>query len=434
MRKLIGFINQIFIMNKQFNNIKTNHTYEEYTRFFGRRFRKGKLFDYSLDQKHLLNPKRQYWLIKDKDGNESYYELPYNIHPTNEFNRFSLRRIFTSKPFISTASVICILGLGLASISLYGALKPVPKPIPVPPGPEPKPSDKLLNAFQAYLDRGEDPIPHFTIEQCGQIPILKFRKQTESNTAKSYLTVGYGKSKSYPIGLEVDVDISNSLIFDGLNSYEESIYYSESPMAPRKGNRDYQYQADNQVKQYQGESNKDRTCKYDNKPKGTYTIKEYAEDKAGKEVKDPFLYVVNENTVLTENNPDIDPDTKEVHKNSTKPTPIYDKDGKKTGYSIHLELHHELSVAYHYTKRIRYLSELDVNRFNYVTFDMVVDNQFNLVDSKVNEKYVVIKNLPILGPIEVPTDGELHTRYYLNNVPKIPDINTSFDYSKYPFN
>lgn len=329
------------------------------------------------------------------------------------------------KPVIVGASIICLsVVFSITSMIICGNLvKPTPGPAPVPPDPEPT---DLWEIYQKKcVKEGKDPIDVFPdVSDLASLAVLKFKKEPK------YFTVGKGHTESKPeIGPVTPVDITNSLIFDGSNAYEESISYGDG-FAPKTGNRDYKY-GQEKVTRWTGNSNGKYHADYKNTT--DYSVSQHV-DLAGKDASNPFLYSINKNTVLIGDNTDTDPETKIVY-NGSKAT----HEGEE--YKIYLELKctdfTKPTAIANYAKRINYLSpNTHLKSYNYLQFTMFLDKNFNLKYSVSSEKYVVTQQLPIIGPIDAETVGTFKTKYFLPNketpIPSIPKNDVDFNYSDYP--
>ena len=79
-----------------------------------------------------------------------------------------------------------------------------------------------------------------------------------------------------------------------------------------------------------------------------------------------------------------------------------------------------------------YISNIKIQNKNYqdTCIAFTTNNDLFLLSSEVNEKYYVYSD-SVLHLLSLETGGSLKTKFYYDNVPDIPAIDTPFDYSPY---
>ncbi|MCQ2795589.1 MAG: hypothetical protein MJ214_05265 [Bacilli bacterium] len=401
------------------SNIQDNHTLGEYQRYFSHLLKKGKLKRFSLKEKDQLNPTRQYWKITDEKGETYYYELPKYIKPSYTKSAYSMKRVMHRRP----ARVALAIFAGAAFLSFTSMVvgKSLNSSFPdIPPQPQPDPKglfEKMKN-FQDW--QKENPDADATTKYMvsdlitiGMANTLYDDQQYEVSTAtyprRSLLTVGFGSSKTtvIPGVIEVSVNISNAFIFQNGDALEESISYSDNIMAPRVGRRDFYTHTsdeDGRVDSNTGDATSPTTIsdnKWHSEFDRQYDNKAAYEEKAGKIPDNPFLYSIDEETVLSDST-------------ATK------IDG---GYNIDINLDTVKGVA-RYVRRMTYLSGKTPTKFYNVKLHFTTDDNLHIISSGVNESYDVESALYTIGSFAT-------NFYYGEKVPNIPDPVTPFDYSPY---
>lgn len=403
-------------MNKKkvSSNIQTNHTFGEYQRYFSHLLNKGKLHCYSLSEKNKLDPKRQYWKLTNKKGETYYYELPKYIKPSDTRTAYSLSRVAHRRP----ARIALAIFAGTAFLSITSAV--VTRNIfsthfpDVPPEPvNLEDLQKQLKTFQDWQKEHKtgDATKEFSVAELSNIAIANalYNPETyvEVEGAPTYsrrplLTVGFGNTITNAAIMKVYVNVTNSFICDGINALEESISYSESAfgLVPKVGKRDFYYANENIVEAHAGEATSKIDAKWNEDVEKTFTKDDYT-TKVGKVPDNPFLYSIDEDTVLSGS--------------SAKKT--------STGYDINIDLDRVKGVA-RYVKRMTYLSGKTVDRFYSVKINIVTDNDLRPITHEVKESYDVTPGLY--------TIGDLKTTFYYEDVPSLPeDVTTPFDYRPY---
>lgn len=393
------------------SNIQDNHTLVEYQRYFSHLLANGKLKRFSLNEKDQLDPNRQYWKITDEKGKTYYYELPKYIKPGSDKTAYSMNRVMHRRP----ARIALAIFAGAAVLSLTSAIitKNLKSNPIIPPDPvNPEGTFALMQNFEKWHNENPDgdASKAFSVPDLATLSVAnalydntKYDPSTATYPRRKLLTIGEGKSATNaPLGIIVNVTIHNAFIYNGADALEESISYSKQFLGPQDGRRDFYTANDGHVNSNGGAVTDldDGTIKWNSDFDRHYDSVEAYETAAGKIPDNPFLYIIDETTILSDST---------VSKTSD-------------GYVIALNLDPELSTS-RYWYRMRYLSGHEADSFKSVKLTFITDNNLLLQKSEVNEEYFV--------ELGLPTTGELATKFYYDNVPDIPAIDTPFDYSPY---
>lgn len=401
------------------SNIQDNHTLGEYQRYFSHLLAKGKLKRFSLDEKNKLNPNRQYWKITDEKGETYYYELPKYIKPGSDKSAYSMSRVMHRRP--ARIAIAIFAGAALISFTSMAIGKSLQGGIPdIPPQPLPDPVGlfKEIKEFQDWQkdNPDADATEKYSISELAEISMAsalydtdKYDETTATYPRRPLLTVGFGSTKTIVVPgiIEVNVNISNAFIFKNGDALEESISYSQSPMAPKVGRRDFYTHAtgdDGRVDSNSGDAASSTTMvddKWHDKFDRQYENKAAYEEKAGKIPDNPFLYSIDSETILS--------DSTATRNNN--------------GYDIDINLDTVKGVI-RYAKRMTYLSDKTPTKFYSVKLHFTTDSSLRIISSSVDESY------DIEGALY--TIGNLTTNFfYGDKVPDIPNHVTPFDYSPY---
>ena len=390
------------------SNIQTNHTLGEYQRYFSHLLAKGKLKRYSLSEKSKLNPKRQYWKITNEKGETYFYELPKYIKPGSDKSAYSVKRVMHRRP----ARVAIAIFAGAALISFTSAIVTRRLNSNINVDPQPYDPSVLIEALKEFVDwqsehEGEDATKAFSVSELSTIAMASalYNRPSPSNdeiTRQPLLAIGSGKTLSASF---IDVYVTNAFIYqpDQHEALEESISYSpiQLPIVPHVGRRDFYLVNDEKVESNPGVA----TSKVDatwNEKDSEYSKEQY-EEKVGKIPDNPFLYSIDNETVLS----------------GSSASKVGDE------YHIHIELDTLKGVA-RYKKRMTYLSGKTATYFYYVKLDFVTNLNLRPISFTANERYDV--------DYSIPTDGTLTTKFFYDDVPNVPSRRQSFDYSPYlPF-
>lgn len=401
------------------SNIQDNHTLGEYQRYFSHLLAKGKLKRFSLSEKDKLNPNRQYWKITDDKGKTYYYELPKYIKPGSDKSAYSMSRVMHRRP--ARIALAIFAGVAIASFTSMAIGKSLQSGTPdVPPQPLPDPKGlfKVMKEFRDWKEANPDAdaTSKYTVAELVTIGMAntlyddtKYEETTATYPRRPLLTVGYGNTITYVV-IEVRVDVSNSFTYKDGNALEESISFSSSGLAPQVARRDFYIQTsddDGKVESNTGTAVSSKTMKDDkwsDEIDRQYDTKDAYEADAGKTPDNPFLYSIDEDTILSD----------------STVTKI------ENGYSIDINLDPSLGTA-RYKLRMNYLSG-KTPKFKSVQLNFITDESLHFISSTVKESYAV--PVEILGYVD--TVGNLTTAFYYDNVPDILDRTTPFDYSKYP--
>lgn len=396
------------------SNIQTNHTYAEYQRYFSHLLAKGKIHRYALDETYELDPRKQYWKITDDEGKTYYYELPKYIKPDYSKSAYSTKRVLHRRP--ARAVIAIFAGVAILSFTSMVITRNIFVTPPVPPQPiDLDAMQKKLKEFQDWLkvEPDGDATKKFTVNDLANIAMANALYDSNSYheeggkgwyDRRPLLTVGYGGTVSMSV---IEVSVTNSFTYNGADALEESISFSDSilPIVPKVGRRDFFVKESNTVHSNSGTASGKTTIKWNAEDDKKEKSKDEYEEEVGKIPDNPFLYSIDEETVLEGS--------------------IASK--SNDGYQITINLDVVKGVA-RYTKRMKYLSGKTIDRFKSVEITLITNNNLSLISQSVNERYDVHDDF--LGGID--TIGKLKTAFYYDNVPDIPDRVTPFDYSKYP--
>lgn len=397
------------------SNIQTGHSLEEYERYFGRLYDKGKIYSFKESEKKFMDPNRQHWKIKNENGEIRYYELPKYVKADDTRTAYSFNRVIHRRP--ARGALLILASTAVLSIGFFFIGRQVSKGQNVYPD---VPLTELGEYVRKYNEWKEThpteditTDPTFTLSDLANIAMGNsvFKNPEERRPT---LTVGRGNTVTTALGfIEVHVDVTNSFIYKDGKALEESISFSENPLAPKVGNRDYL--ENDEVKRYQHEASSPTEVHWDGQLVSTRSKDEYIA-LAGKKPDEPYLYVINNDSVLTDTVYDyIDGN---IHYGKSKANKV---DG---GYEIYLDLHNKIAPA-NYVKRMKYLSGKDINPFYTIALTLKTDNDMRLISTHVDEKYYV--------EFGGSTEGHLNTYfYYDDDVVDIPSPTVEFDYSKYP--
>lgn len=322
-------------------------------------------------------------------------------------NNISSEKKKSKKPLlialsISFAAIIGSVTTFVVSKNL-GRDPDIPVPPPIPPKPEPGEIEKMFIKFYEAKEAGKDITKEFTSYELHRMYTYKFLFGLEksSNDENKYLTVGFGSTITSVLGLfDVNVTISNSLIKIGDKSYEESISFADNFIAKALAQSKRDYDNSDKIISWSGQAESDQYhAKYNSSV--DFAREDYI-NTVGKLPEDPFMYDIVPETIL----------------NTSKSENL-----KSGGFKITFDLNPKLSTL-RYSKRMKHISGKCPDEFSNVNIVFITDSELNLLESEVNEDYTMTS---------FPTHGNLKTKYIRNDVPNIPEINESFDYSKYKF-
>lgn len=394
--------------NKKISNIQEHHSLGEYQRYFSHLLRDGKLKRYPINQKNKLDPNRQYWKIKDEKGRTFYYEVPKYIKPESTKSAYSLSRVMHRRPARAALAIFAVTAIFSITSAVVTKKVFVPHHFPdIPPQPEPEPEEmfKALHDFQEWHKENPkgDATKQYTLGELANIAMTATLYDANQYEEGAYprrplLAVGFGSTLS--IGI-VKVSVTNAFIFDTQVALEESISFSDSwlPQVPKVGRRDFYFEDKKKVESNPGTASSDIKITWKDTVDRNFTYDEYV-NQVGKIPDNPFLYSINENTILEGSG---------ASKTSS-------------GYQIDFKLDTVNSVV-RYVKRMKYLSGKTATKFYGIKLSFTTDNNLRLISTHVDETYVVD------GTFD--TDGNLTTTFYYDDVPPVPNRKDSFDYSKY---
>lgn len=245
----------------------------------------------------------------------------------------------------------------------------------------------LLDRYSAAKTAGKDPMVEFTIPELANIALQKFESSEHS------YSYGYGNVKS-----AVNLEIRNATVRNGNEFMEESLSKSAAGAIVNVivAQRDYQHglEEGSDVDSYVGtvKDNNVENADWNNATLKEYTTEEY-EDTFGKKVSRTSVYIISSKSVLD--------DGSSVEKTAD-------------GYTINMNLDTVKGVA-RYRKRMMNLSGSEVKSFEYVRLTYKVDNDFNLITTKTNERYAAG-----MGGVSATCTGELTTYFYTGTTIELP--------------
>ena len=235
----------------------------------------------------------------------------------------------------------------------------------------------LLERYEECIAEGKNPLNTFAIHELANISMQKYTSQEYG------VSYSYGNADS-----AVKLDIRNISIHSGDTYLEESLSKSTAGIINIVvAQRDIQHgdSDDSDIDSYLGDIKSDvESPNWSNAKKEYYKASDY-EEKFGKKVSRPSVYIVSSKTVLD--------DGSSISKT-------------EDGYEIAMNLDTIKGVA-RYRKRMMNLSGSDVKSFEYVHLTYYVDDDFNLLKSHVEEKYAAG-----MGSISADVTGTLRTYYF----------------------
>ena len=255
----------------------------------------------------------------------------------------------------------------------------------------------LLARYVACKESGKDPTQEFTIPELANISLQKFESYEHSST------FGYGEVQS-----AVNLDVRDHFVRNGSEFFQESTSKSAQGAIVNVivAQRDYQHglEEGSDVDTYVGTINgyDAENPNWSSPTKTTRTTEEY-EDTFGKKVSRTSVYIISSKSVLEDGSSVV---------------------RTADGYTITMNLDTVKGVA-RYRKRMIGLSNSEIKSFEYVKLTYNVDNDFNLITSRVNEKYAAG-----MGGVSATCVGEMRTYYYTGTIVEIPDMNTNTVYPK----
>lgn len=160
------------------------------------------------------------------------------------------------------------------------------------------------------------------------------------------------------------------------------------------------YQEGDQVITYNGGSVSTEMATWSENPQSTLSKKEH-EDKWGKNLSRPSIYIISKATAL---------ETSKV-----------EKDGD--GYKVSLDIDPKLGVL-RYVKQMIEISGVGSPKFHSIHMEMLLDSDLSLKQTKINEKYSVVM------VVKAESEAEISEYFTYDQGKKIPDLKTNCDYSK----
>lgn len=235
--------------------------------------------------------------------------------------------------------------------------------------------------YDEYLKNPKDPLEYKPYELAN----IAFYKYSLNEYTRSDI-------KSSAVSLGVTQVTNGQSIKNGKTSFNESVSYSSFVKVAKRF-----YINDDKVEIYNGElSNTEQGLSGKYSEHEDLTVEQY-KDKWGKDLSNPIIYTITEETTL---------DTSKITKQ---------EDG---GYLIALDLDPLKSVT-RYVKQMIEMSSLSNNpEFDYVHVEFSLDSSLNLLEMNVKEAYYVW----VFG--KNYTEATLNEKFYvLNEAPTIPQLN-----------
>lgn len=412
-------------MDNKFD-IRKGYSYSDYRRYFGAEYDRGEILGFKLNQTDLMDPNRQYWDLVDDKGRHKYFQLPKHVKPFTNFSPYCFNNILHRRP--ARTAILIVVSVGVASItcsfvgrSIFGR-KDFDVDVKVIE------LDKAAINYQKWKANNPNKdiskeLDVYTIANFAMGQTLYDATTEEAILKDKVMTIGYGHSDTNIIISHVLVDISNCFVQNYDKAMEESISFGSMSLT-RFGKRDYYNDMGNkEVSAYVGEAKSSKECNWNGEAKDVYPSKDDYMAVAGKDPGTPFLYTINEETVLTDKVFDEDPVTGEKHFGNSKCLANKDDKGKITGYTIDMDLHNFKSVT-RYAKRMTYLSGQTPDYFKNVHLQFVTDNDLHLQYSEVHEEYsIVLMN----------ASGWFKTKFYYDDKARnIPNKTEAINYNNYP--
>ena len=236
--------------------------------------------------------------------------------------------------------------------------------------------------MQRYNDNSD--VANFKPNEVVNISWLKYASEEHTHSvAHCNVTAAIVKQK-----------VCSHDVRDGNRWYSESVFYSSI----KKGGFRF-YQNDNGVSQFKASNPKENcTATWPKESQYDYTKQEF-EDKWGKTVDRPLIYVISEKTILNEK--------------------METKDGK---WYIELDLDPKKSTG-RYSRQMIAMSNLEQPpSFDSINLKFTIDMNYNLERLEAHEHYTVY----VVGKNE--SDSVNVIDYYHNSSETIPDLETDYEY------
>lgn len=160
------------------------------------------------------------------------------------------------------------------------------------------------------------------------------------------------------------------------------------------------YQEGDQVITYNGGSVSTDKATWSEQAQSTLSKKEH-EDKWGKNLSRPSIYIISKATTLS--------------------TSKVEKDGD--GYKVSIDIDPKLGVL-RYVKQMIEISGVSSPKFHSIHMEMTLDSDLSLIQTKINEKYSVVM------VVKAESDAEMTEYFTYDQGKTIPDLNTNCDYSR----
>ena len=286
--------------------------------------------------------------------------------------------------FTSVGVVLCIAVGTLTGVLLANQLSP--KGLDSSTLDENKYSDDPQKLYEDYLANPKDPLEYEPYD-LANISIYKYslNKYTMSEVSSTAVAKTFGITvNQYTYGKSIKNDNQ---------SFNESLSESSFVNVAKRF-----YQSGDEVDVYSGKTTVDDNGKFGNygNDKVVYTLENYEKD-WGKNLTKPVIYIISSKTAL---------ETSTISKTDS-------------GYTISLDLD-PISSVINYVKQMVQMSNLnETPRFEQVHVQFDIDNELNLLEMNVSEKYkatmgftadttaTLIEKYTILdSPMEIPSIDE----------------------------
>lgn len=232
------------------------------------------------------------------------------------------------------------------------------------------------------------------IDKCSPADIVNIGLE-KYRQCKNCYSIGTGVASTI-----VSQTIRNFQIKNNNKYFEESISYSSMVAL---ANRAIQAGTTGDINLYKGKATGSESGSYPSEDKGTTYSQEKYKAYLGKTLNEMFIYLISNNSVVT--------DECEVKRTDNK------------GYQVKLTLHPDIAT-YYYKFQMKNISGLDgLPSFEYVRHTYTFDQYMCLETLHVDEKYTASMG------VSVSITNSIDYRYYFEEYLEIPKNNESLDYS-----
>ena len=160
------------------------------------------------------------------------------------------------------------------------------------------------------------------------------------------------------------------------------------------------YQKDDLVTTYDGKNIQTESANWNESPTTSLTKKEH-EEKWGKDLSRPYIYIISSQTCL---------ETSNIVKTSD-------------GYLVSVDLD-PIYGALRYVKQMCNISHIDPPSFQSINIKYTLDNELNMLKSEVTESYTVVMG------VKAKSDATMTEYFEYDKEIAIPDIKSNFTYVK----